>query len=188
MQSRVPVKNGNKRLYPAKITRELLLCATSTTTTVDAKSLTFFSRSCFRAHMYENMKVTLAELIKNTAQFCFKSLRVLSMWTDIFQANLGMMDSRSGLWTIIVDNMLITQVTEPMIEFQLSYRSYFPIFRRRLMKWPCSMLYMPETTYEMTMLNACSMINQLIILDHVLKKLEVKLRWTALKVFENAPC
>ena len=65
MQSRVPVKNGNKRLYPAKITRELLLCATATTTTVDAKSLTFFSRSCFRAHMYENMKVTLAELIKN---------------------------------------------------------------------------------------------------------------------------
>ena len=33
MQSRVPVKNGNKRLYPAKITRELLLCATATTTT-----------------------------------------------------------------------------------------------------------------------------------------------------------
>ena len=32
MQSRVPVKNGNKRLYPAKITCELQLCATATTT------------------------------------------------------------------------------------------------------------------------------------------------------------
>ena len=33
MQSRLPVKNGNKLLYPAKITRELMLCATATTTT-----------------------------------------------------------------------------------------------------------------------------------------------------------
>ena len=35
MQSRVPVRNGIKRPYPDKITRELLLCATATTTTTD---------------------------------------------------------------------------------------------------------------------------------------------------------
>ena len=33
VQSKVPAKNGNKSLYPAKITRELLLCAKATTTT-----------------------------------------------------------------------------------------------------------------------------------------------------------
>ena len=31
LQTRVPDKNGNKRLYPAKITRKLLLCAVPTT-------------------------------------------------------------------------------------------------------------------------------------------------------------
>ena len=34
VQSKVRAKNGNKSLYPAKITRELLLCAKATTTTV----------------------------------------------------------------------------------------------------------------------------------------------------------
>ena len=37
MQSRVPVKNGNNRLYPAQITRELLLCATATTTIIKSR-------------------------------------------------------------------------------------------------------------------------------------------------------
>ena len=32
MQSRVPVKNRTKQLYPDEITRELLLCATTTKT------------------------------------------------------------------------------------------------------------------------------------------------------------
>ena len=39
MQSRVPVENGNKRLYHAKIIRELLLCATARTTTTRQKYL-----------------------------------------------------------------------------------------------------------------------------------------------------
>ena len=43
MQSRVPVKNGNKCLYSAKFTRELLLCATaSTTTTTKPKARRLF--------------------------------------------------------------------------------------------------------------------------------------------------
>ena len=33
--AREPVKNGNKRLYPAKITCEMQLCATATSTTTN---------------------------------------------------------------------------------------------------------------------------------------------------------
>ena len=36
MQFGVPVKNGNKRLYPAKITCELQLCAAATTEKLDS--------------------------------------------------------------------------------------------------------------------------------------------------------
>ena len=43
IQSMVPVKNGNKHIYPAKITRELLLCVTATTTTLQTTQ-TFWGR------------------------------------------------------------------------------------------------------------------------------------------------
>ena len=56
MQSRVPVKNGDKKLYSAKITRELLLYATATT-------LTTTTTLCASHHSTISSPFTLAYLV-----------------------------------------------------------------------------------------------------------------------------
>ena len=57
MATKVSVKNGNKRRYPAKITCELQLCATTTATTTD------FGYSTFqRKHKFAIIKINCNKL------------------------------------------------------------------------------------------------------------------------------